>query len=216
MSPQPVNVRMDYGDRSMDVADLDEDPIVQLQRWLDDAARTDQLVEPSAMALSTVDADGHPSTRTVLLRRIAEGRLLFFTNYGSRKATEIDAHPSVSLLFRWANPQRQVEIRGRAVRATAAESDEYFASRPRASQIGAHTSPQSRPLSGRDELDAMVERITASFDGVDVIPRPDSWGGYAVTPRSMEFWQGRSSRLHDRIRYDRTTEGTWRAVRLAP
>lgn len=216
MTPRPVNVRRDYGERGLEREDLDADPIVQLSRWLEEAARTDQLVEPSAMALATVAADGRPALRTVLLRSIADGRLLFFTSYSSRKAAHIEAHPDVALLFRWAAPQRQVEICGRAVRATAEESDAYFATRPRGSQIGAHVSPQSEPLPDRASLDAMVESVTARFDGVAEVPRPEGWGGYAVTPDAVEFWQGRTSRLHDRFRYDRLPDHTWTRTRLAP
>lgn len=222
MDPEPVNVRMDYGVRELDPDDLLPDPLDQLQVWLAAAARTEQLVEPSAMALATVDAEGRPALRTVLLRGITDGRLLFFTSYGSRKAVHIEGsggHPGngqVALLFRWANPARQVEVRGTIQRATAAESDAYFASRPRGSQIGAHTSPQSRPLADRAELDAQVAVVTASFEGVTAIPRPEGWGGYAVTPWSVELWQGRTSRLHDRIRYDLATDGTWTRTRLAP
>lgn len=216
MNAEPVNVRMDYGDHDLRDDDLVADPVQQLQVWLHDAAQTDQLVEPSAMALATVDAAGRPALRTVLLRRITEGRLLFFTSYGSRKATDVAANPQVSLLFRWANPLRQVEVCGTAARATREESDAYFAGRPRDSQIGAHVSPQSQPLADRAELDAMVARVTASFDGVEVIPRPEGWGGYAVIPTSVEFWQGRTSRLHDRFRYDRRPDQTWSRTRLAP
>lgn len=216
MSPEPVNVRMDYGHRDLDPGELDPDPVVQLQAWLAEAARSDQLVEPSAMALATVDTEGRPALRTVLLREVVDGRLLFFTNYGSRKAQQLDATGEASLLFRWANPQRQVEVCGAVARATAAESDAYFASRPRDSQIGAHASPQSTPLTDRAQLDAMVAAVVARFEGVDPIPRPEGWGGYAVTPRSVEFWQGRSSRLHDRIRYDRSEGGAWTQIRLGP
>jgi pyridoxamine 5'-phosphate oxidase len=207
---------MDYGQHQMDPGDLDPDPVVQLEQWLADAARTDQLVEPSAMALATVDPDGCPAVRTVLLRGVAHGRLLFFTSYRSRKATHLDANPRVSLLFRWANPQRQVEVRGTAQRATAAESDAYFATRPRGSQIGAHVSPQSQVIPDRAWLDRHVAQVEASFEGVAAIPRPPDWGGYAVTPQSVEFWQGRTNRLHDRVRYDRQPDGSWTRVRLAP
>lgn len=216
MSPDPVKVRMDYGDHHLEVADLDEDPIEQLQRWMQEAAQTDQLVEPCAAALATVDPAGRPSVRTVLIRRITDGQLLFFTNYGSRKAREIDGNPHVTLLFRWADPQRQVEVRGRAQRASAAASDAYFASRPRESQISAHVSPQSRPLADRQELDAMVAAVSASLADLVPIPRPENWGGFAVTPSSVEFWQGRTGRLHDRLRYDLQSDRTWAVTRLAP
>lgn len=216
MTQNPVNVRRDYGDRGLDRDDLDADPLVQLQRWLDHAATTDQLVEPSAMALATVDAQGRPALRTVLLRRIADGRLLFFTSYGSRKAAHLDAVPECALLFRWANPTRQVEVRGTVARATAAESDAYFASRPRGSQIGAHVSPQSQPIPDRAALDDLVERTEARFADAEEVPRPEGWGGYAVTPTSWEFWQGRSSRLHDRFAYAPDGAGGWVVQRLAP
>ncbi|HUG83069.1 MAG TPA: pyridoxamine 5'-phosphate oxidase [Euzebya sp.] len=216
MSPDPVKVRMDYGDHDLDATDLDENPIVQLQRWMEEASLTDQLVEPSAAALATVDAEGRPSLRTVLVRRITHGQLLFFSNYSSRKAVEIQGNPHVALLFRWAGPQRQVEVLGRAGRASPAIADAYFAGRPRDSQIGAHASPQSRPLADRQALDAMMAAASASLEGVDPIPRPEDWGGFAVTPYAVEFWQGRSSRLHDRIRYDLQPDATWTRTRLAP
>lgn len=215
VSNDPVEARKDYGDGGLDLEDLAADPFEQLDRWLADAARTDQLVEPSAMVLATVDPDGHPAARTVLLRRITDGRLLFFTSYGSRKAAHLEAHPHVSLLFRWANPTRQVEVQGTVEKAAREESDAYFASRPRGSQIGAHVSPQSRPLPDRATLDAMVVATEARFADVEAIPRPVDWGGYAVTPTAWEFWQGRSSRLHDRFTYS-PIDGGWRIQRLAP
>lgn len=216
MDDEPVQVRLNYGGvPDLSPRDLDPDPLVQLQQWLDVAAGTDQLVEPSAMSLATVDREGRPAVRTVLLRRIVDGRLLFFTNYASRKADHIGANPWVALLFRWSNPQRQVEVQGPATLATTEESDEYFLSRPRGSQIGAHVSPQSRPLPDRAALDRRVHQMTARFEGVRHIPRPDDWGGYAVMPVSFEFWQGRASRLHDRFRY--THDGkAWTIQRLAP
>ncbi|MGI9016534.1 MAG: pyridoxamine 5'-phosphate oxidase [Euzebya sp.] len=210
-----MSVRIDYGQHELTADHLDPDPLTQLQSWLDTAAQTDQLAEPSAMALATVDPDGQPALRTVLLRRIAQGRLLFFTNYGSRKADHLAGNPFVAGLFRWANPARQVEVRGRVARATPQESDDYFASRPRGSQIGAHVSPQSRPLADRATLDHMVEEVTARFNGLEV-PRPDDWGGYAITPSSFEFWQGRTSRLHDRFTYVAGPQGAWTIQRLAP
>ncbi len=215
MDEKPVNVRMDYGSDGLVEEDLSDDPIEQLRRWMAHAATTDQLVEPSAMTLATVDAEGVPAARTVLLRRISEGRLLFFTSYGSRKAAHLAAAPRAALLFRWANPQRQIEVRGSVERATEAESDAYFSSRPRDSQIGAHVSPQSQPIPDRETLDAMVRATATRFADAEVVPRPTTWGGYAVTPTTVEFWQGRSSRLHDRFLYRRDGE-SWTRQRLAP
>ena len=210
-----LDARLDYGAGGLSADDLAADPLVQLQRWLDVAAETDQLVEPSAMALATVDADGRPALRTVLLRRIVGGRLLFFTSYRSRKAAHLEASPHAALLFRWANPTRQVEVRGAVERATAAESDAYFATRPRGSQLGAHTSPQSAAIPDRAALDRLVEATERRFADVEEVPRPDDWGGYALTPSEVECWQGRSSRLHDRFRYSREGDG-WTVTRLAP
>ncbi|WP_370327717.1 pyridoxamine 5'-phosphate oxidase [Euzebya sp.] len=215
MADEPTTARMDYGRQPLRRKDLDPDPVAQLQRWLDTAAASDQLVEPTAMGLATVDADGRPALRTVLLRRVVDGRLLFFTNYDSRKARHIEANPHVAALFRWATPQRQVEVRGTVERATTAESDAYFATRPRGAQIGAHASPQSRPLPDRRALELLVEETARRFEGVEVIPRPESWGGYAITPDAVEVWQGRSDRLHDRFRYTRDGDG-WTIERLAP
>jgi pyridoxamine 5'-phosphate oxidase len=216
MQPRSVNARRDYGPEGFDEADLAADPLVQLRRWLDEAATTDQLVEPSAMALATVDAAGRPAVRTVLLRGIADGRLLFFTSYASRKAAQLDEHPHAALLFRWANPTRQVEVQGTVARATAAESDAYFATRPRGHQLGAHASPQSQAIPDRAWLEAHVAEVEAAFDGVDPVPRPAGWGGYAVTPTRVELWQGRTSRLHDRVVYEPDGAGGWSRRRLAP
>lgn len=216
MDQNPVNIRMDYDQQTLVADDLEEDPVAQLQKWLDTASSTDQLVEPSAMALATVDNEGRPAARTVLLRGIINGRLLFFTNYESRKARHLEANGEAALLFRWANPQRQVEVRGTVERATAAESDEYFASRPRGSQIAAHVSPQSSQIDDREWLDQRAQTITTRFEGVEVIPRPGNWGGYALTPQTFEFWQGQSSRLHDRFRYYRAPGERWTVHRLAP
>jgi pyridoxamine 5'-phosphate oxidase len=212
----PVSARRDYGDLGLDVGDLDPDPLAQLQRWLDHAATSDQLVEPSAMALATVDDEGRPALRTVLLRGVHDGRLLFFTSYGSRKGRHLARNPHVALLFRWAHPTRQVEVRGTAVPARPEESDAYFATRPRGSRIGAHASPQSQPIADRAALEQAVDDVAAAFDGVADVPRPEGWGGYAVTPVAFEFWQGRRSRLHDRFTYTRDAAGGWRIQRLAP
>lgn len=208
--------RHDYDEAALRGADLPEDPVVLLRDWLAHAATVDQGVEPGAMVLATTDPVAGVTQRTVLLRRIDGEDLLFFTSYASRKGLAIAADARVSLLFRWTGPVRQVEVGGRARRASAADSDAYWATRPRGSRIGAHASPQSEPLD-RAELDARVAAVVQRFEGVADVPRPPDWGGYRVTPLRMEFWQGRSNRLHDRFRYRRATpEEAWVRRRLAP
>jgi pyridoxamine 5'-phosphate oxidase len=193
-----------------DREDLDPDPLVQFRRWFDDA-RAAELLEPEAMILSTTA----PSARYVLLRGVDERGFRFFTNYASAKAREIDADPAVALTFGWLALHRSVRVTGTAERLPDAESDAYFASRPRGSQIGAWASPQSEVLGSRDELDLLVADAEARFQAVDPVPRPPGWGGYLVRPHAIDFWQGRPSRLHDRLRYTRAGDG-WAIQRLAP
>lgn len=214
MDPDPVKARYHYATVGVALDDLAEDPLEQLQAWLDQASTVDQGVEPGAMVLATVDSEGRPATRTVLLRRIHNDRLYFFTSYRSRKGLHLATNPNVSLLFRWAWPVRQVEVRGTAVRAPEEDSDAYFASRPRASQVSAHASPQSAPISSREVLDRQVSQVEAAFDGRPV-PRPDHWGGYVVTPRAFEFWHGQPNRLHDRFLYE-WVRRRWKVTRIAP
>lgn len=205
--------RVQYETAGLDVGDVADDPMVQWHRWHDDAFEAG-LVEPNAMTLSTVDADGHPDARIVLVRGADADGFTFFTNYESAKASQIAQRPAVSLLFGWLELHRQVRVRGTIEVLPARESDAYFGSRPRGSQIGAWASPQSSVLAGRDELDRRVARFAADFDGRDV-PRPPHWGGYRVTPTEWEFWQGRPNRLHDRLRYVDRGHG-WQLERLAP
>lgn len=195
-------------------ATLDPNPIGQFQDWYTVAINTD-LPEPNAMSLCTVDADGQPSVRTVLLKLYDQRGFVFFTNYASRKAREIDRNPRVALLFPWVALARQVQIRGRAERISTGESLAYFATRARGSQIGAWSSPQSEVIKSRSFLESQVAAIAAKFDKGE-IPLPDFWGGYRVVPEVIEFWQGRENRLHDRFRYVREAQNQWTIERLAP
>jgi pyridoxamine 5'-phosphate oxidase len=214
----PVNIadiRREYHRAALTEADVDPDPARQFERWLSEAIRA-EVPEPTAMTLATADADGRPSARIVLLKGAAPEGFVFFTNYESRKGDELATRPDAALLFHWVELERQVRIEGRVAKVPAAESDAYFASRPLLSRVGAWASPQSRVIPNRawleHEFAASQQRIAAN--GADV-PRPTQWGGYRLAPMVMEFWQGRSSRLHDRIRYRR--EGAhWRVERLAP
>jgi pyridoxamine 5'-phosphate oxidase len=192
--------------------DLDPDPIVQFRAWF--ALAAEQAPLPEAVTLASVDADGAPDARMVLLKGADAAGLRFFTNYGSAKAAQLDLDRRAALVVYWRELDRQVRFRGTVVRLDEAESDAYFAARPRDSQIGAWASPQSAPLSSRRELDRLLGEAEARFSGADV-PRPEHWGGYLLRPLTIEFWQGQVGRLHDRFRYSR--EGAlWTIERLAP
>jgi pyridoxamine 5'-phosphate oxidase len=209
-------LRREYGDHGLDLPDLEDDPIAMFERWLDDTVRAG-LHEPNAMVVATVSPEGRPSTRMVLLKGLDERGFVFYTNYTSRKASDIDANPAVSLLFPWHDLQRQVRVEGTAVRVSGEESEAYFASRPRESQLGAWASPQSQVVSSRASLDERYGGVLAQFAGLDVVPLPPYWGGFRVVPDAVEFWQGRKGRLHDRLVYRRTAgDATWAVARLAP
>jgi pyridoxamine 5'-phosphate oxidase len=193
-------------------ADLAEDPILQFERWFAEATESAPLAE--AMTLATVDADGNPDARMVLLKGVGPRGFRFFTNYESAKAGQLAARPRAALILYWRELDRQVRVRGPVARLAEAESDEYFAGRPRASQLGAWASPQSRPVASRTALDAELEAVEQRFaDGP--VSRPPGWGGYLLEPHAIEFWQGRVGRLHDRFRYSREGEA-WRIERLGP
>ena len=207
--------RVDYETAGLDVGDVDPNPLVQWQRWYDQAVQAG-CVEPHAFVLSTVDGDGAPQSRYLLVRGADERGFSFFTNYESAKSTQLSAEPRAALLFTWLQLHRQVRINGVVERVPEAESDEYYRSRPRASQIGAWSSPQSQVLPDRASLEDRVAQFEQTFANVDEVPRPAYWGGWMLRPVSFEFWQGRPSRLHDRLRYGREAGGEWVIERLAP
>ncbi|MAT06500.1 MAG: pyridoxamine 5'-phosphate oxidase [Acidimicrobiaceae bacterium] len=206
--------RIQYETDGLDVADVDPDPVQQWRRWHFDALESG-LIEPNAMSLATVDPNGVPDARIVLVRGADDRGLTFYTNYTSAKSRQLEANPVAAATFGWLELHRQVRVRGSVVRVDDAESDAYFETRPRGSQIGAWASPQSRPIGGRADLDALVAEQTARFDDDEPVPRPPHWGGWRLVPDEWEFWQGRASRLHDRVRY-RLTDGSWHRTRLAP
>ncbi|GAB2744520.1 pyridoxamine 5'-phosphate oxidase [Nocardioides pakistanensis] len=208
------DLRREYAGGGLDEADLEPDPVAMFRRWMQDALRAG-LFEPNAFVLSTVDADGTPSSRIVLLKGLDERGFVFFTNYASRKGRELAANPRAAALFPWHQLERQVRVEGTVSRLSDAENDAYFATRPRASQVGAWASPQSLVVPDRLTLDRGYDEQLTRF-GEDDVPRPEHWGGYCVAPQSVEFWQGRLGRMHDRLRYRRTGDDTWAIERLAP
>ncbi len=192
---------------------IDDDPFLVFDRWFREAAAAG-LREPTAMSLATVDAQGLPDVRMVLLKGHGPKGFVFYTNLQSRKAAALESHPSAALCFYWNPPGRQVRIRGPVERVSDEEADAYFASRDRLSRIGAWASKQSRPLEGRFALEQRVVRYTARF-GIGEVPRPEFWSGFRVVPTTIEFWEQRASRLHDRVSFTRTAEG-WRGTLLYP
>ena len=208
-----ADLRREYMYAGLSRRELHPDPIVQFERWFREATEAD-LFTPNALSLATVGADGMPSLRTVLLKAFDDKGFVFYTNYGSRKAREIEANPQAAMLFHWLELDRQVKIQGPVSRVSTAESLRYFTSRPRGSQIGAWCSQQSSPVGTRTLLEQAFESMKRKF-GEGEIPLPDFWGGYRVAPLRIEFWQGRENRLHDRFEYRREGDG-WTIQRLAP
>jgi pyridoxamine 5'-phosphate oxidase len=206
--------RKEHGRFRLVEADLDPDPIVQFQTWYEQAA-SGAAAESNAMALATATADGRPSVRMVLLRGVDQRGFTFFTNYESRKASEIEANPFAAVVFFWNELERQVRVEGRVERVSAHESDAYFRGRPVGARIGAWASPQSQVVASRESLDSLFRKFESDHSQDD-IPRPANWGGYRVVPDSIEFWQGGPNRLHDRLRYTKTEDGGWLIERLAP
>ncbi|MDP9028539.1 MAG: pyridoxamine 5'-phosphate oxidase [Actinomycetota bacterium] len=214
--PDSLRRHTDYGRTPLREADVAADPIAQFVTWLDQAERAG-VYEPNAMVLSTIDPDGLPSSRTVLLRGIDEQGLRYFTSYSSDKGRALFAHPEVSLAFPWYTIHRQVIVRGTATPTDAAASDAYFAARPRGAQIAAVASDQSRPIASREALEQKVRDVEERLGADDPVARPEDWGGFLVRPSTIEFWQGRTSRLHDRLRFTRSAAASgWIRERLQP
>lgn len=231
-----ADLRRDYEAGTLDRHDLWPDPIAQFRAWFDDASRPAggrlrrfgialykafhelagaKPVDPNAMVVATVDTDGKPSARTVLLKGLDERGFVFFTNYNSRKGRELAENPNAALVFYWPSLERQVCIAGEISKLPAEESDAYFNSRPRASRIAARASEQSAPITNRKELEAAFHAVETQFAGKE-LTRPPFWGGYLLIPNRIEFWQGRASRLHDRFQFTRNSRGEWDLTRLNP
>ena len=206
-------IRKDYSLKSLDIKDVTHEPFHQFRIWFDEAIDA-EVPEVNAMGLSTLGLNGYPNGRIVLLKEVDHG-FVFFTNYESEKGLEIAANPKASLTFFWPELERQVRVMGDLEKVSAQESDHYFFSRPYGSQIGAWTSPQSREIESREELESNQKRIEERFSKEPII-RPAHWGGYRLVPFRVEFWQGRPSRLHDRIAYQKQAAGHWKIARLAP
>lgn len=213
--PDPANQRRSYERGSLTRETLLPDPVAQFRQWFTDATGTPEVIEPNAMSLATVDADGQPSLRTVLLKAYDERGFVFFTNYESRKARDIAANPRVALLLPWLALERQVKIEGRAERVSRTETVKYFLSRPIGHRLGAWVSQQSSVVSSRSLLLTKLEEMKRQFADGEV-PCPDFWGGYRVVPSRFEFWQGGKDRIHDSFAYLPAADGSWTIERLAP
>jgi pyridoxamine 5'-phosphate oxidase len=211
-TPDIASLRTDYSLKTLEEGGVDRDPLKQFGVWMVEAIHA-QVPEPTAMNLSTVGPQGRPAGRIVLLKGVDPRGFVFYTNYASRKGRELEARPIAALTFMWKELERQVRIEGAVEKVAAAESDEYFATRPVGSRIGAWASPQSEVIAGREWLEQRWAQLTAQHG--EEPPRPPHWGGYRVLPDYLEFWQGRQSRLHDRIAYTRAAAG-WTVARLAP
>jgi pyridoxamine 5'-phosphate oxidase len=209
-----ADLRKEYLLATLDISNVHHDPVKQFEKWFDESLQA-AVVEPTAMHLSTVSADGKPSGRIVLLKGIQNNKFQFYTNYQSKKGKELDENPVCALTFFWPDIERQIRIEGVVERVDQKTSEEYFQSRPRGSQIGAWSSPQSSIIKDRSILEQRVLQIEKKFENEKVLPKPNQWGGYQVDPLMIEFWQGRASRLHDRIEYVKV-DGVWKIYRLAP
>jgi pyridoxamine 5'-phosphate oxidase len=209
-----AEIRKEYSKATLDVSNVKSDPIHQFTKWFDEAIEA-KVLEPNAMSLATVSSDNRPSCRIVLLKGIEENKFLFYTNYQSHKGKELENNPVCALTFFWPELERQIRIEGIAGRVSENKSIEYFRSRPLGSQVSAWASPQSAIIENRLILEDRARQIEKRFEGNNVLPKPQQWGGYEVDPLLIEFWQGRESRLHDRLEYVRV-DGLWKVHRLAP
>jgi len=214
MDKRIADIRKDYQLQSLLETDVAGNPFEQFNRWWDDAIKS-ELDEVNAMTLATASATGMPSARIVLLKSVSEDGFIFFTNYNSHKGKELEENPFACLVFFWKELERQIRISGTIEKVSAAESDEYFNSRPVGSRIGAWASPQSSIISSRETIETNIVKFESAFAGAE-ITRPPHWGGYIVKPTVIEFWQGRPNRLHDRIQYSKLPGGSWTFDRLAP
>lgn len=209
-----ADLRKDYSKASLDIADVLPDPMKQFEKWFNEAVNA-QVMEPNAMNLATVSESGKPTSRIVLLKGIEDQHFVFYTNYQSVKGRDLEKNPACALTFFWPELERQIRIEGTAERVAASQSEAYFQSRPRGSQIGAWASPQSAIIDSRDILEERATQLEKKFEGQSALPKPNQWGGYKVLPLVVEFWQGRPSRLHDRIQYTKV-DSKWKTYRLAP
>lgn len=209
-----ADIRKDYTKATLDSTSVDKNPIRQFEKWFDEAIKS-EMTEPTAMNLATIASNGRPSSRIVLLKGIENDQFIFYTNYQSQKGKELEINPACALTFFWPDLERQIRIEGVAARVAPDISDAYFKSRPRGSQVGAWASPQSTIIKDRKILEDRVKEIEKRFEDKKVLSRPNQWGGFGVDPFEIEFWQGRSSRLHDRIVYTKVDQ-LWKINRLAP
>lgn len=214
MADNIADLRKEYTRASLDIENVFEDPFKQFEKWFKEA-QEGELPEPNAMVLSTVDAEGQPFQRTVLMKALEEKGIVFYTNYKSRKAEQIAENNRVNVLFPWFPMERQVAVQGKAVKVSSKESLAYFLSRPHGSQLGAWVSQQSQVIGSRSILEMKLAEIKQKFKEGKV-PLPDFWGGYRIEPTSFEFWQGRQNRLHDRLLYQKQDDGSWKISRLSP
>ena len=222
MTTNIADLRQDYQLKALDTSDVDNNPFVQFSKWFDEALKS-EILEPNAMTLATVSAEGKPSARIVLLKGIQtsegvieESGFVFYTNYDSHKGKDMAANPHVALCFNWLDLQRQIRIEGTVEKIDPSVSDDYFNTRPKLSRIGALASPQSQIVPNRAFLEENFNNLIEKYADTEGVPRPENWGGYIVKPTMIEFWQGRRSRLHDRICYVKQENGNWKIQRLAP